>query len=83
MLDREGLPEEIRKAKKAQLVELKKDHKKQKEAGLFELKYKKIKFTEKRKVIRRMESIKAQFKHAKLNNDQRQSLEKDLRTAQD
>lgn len=83
LLDREGLPEEIRVAKKAQLIELKKDHKKQKEAGLFELKYKKIKFTEKRKVIRRMESIKCQFKHAKMGAEQRQTLEKDLKTAQD
>ena len=58
MLDREGLPEEIRKAKKAQLVELKKEAKKRREAELFESKYKKIKFTEKRKVIRMMESVK-------------------------
>ncbi len=55
MLDREGLPEEVRKAKKAQIVVLKKEFKKQREAQLFELKYKKIKFTEKKKVIRKLE----------------------------
>ena len=62
LLDREGLPEEIRTAKKAELVQLKKAHKKTKEAQLFESKYKKIKFTEKRKVIRMMEHSKHQLK---------------------
>ena len=62
LLDREGLPEEMRTAKKAQLVELKKDAKKRREAELFESKYKKIKFTEKRKVIRMMEASKKSLK---------------------
>ena len=59
LLDREGLPEDVRNAKKAELRELKKDHKKQREANLFEEKYKKIKFTEKRKVIRQMDQVKS------------------------
>ena len=62
LLDREGVPEEIRKAKKAELVTLKKDAKKSREAELFETKYKKIKFTEKRKVIRMLEQAKKNFK---------------------
>ena len=62
LLSREGLPEEIVKAKKEQLRELKKQGKKQKEAQKFELKYKKIKFTEKRKVIRVLEKVQKQLK---------------------
>ena len=68
LLDREGLPEEIRIAKKAELVQLKKAHKKTKEAQLFESKYKKIKFTEKRKVIRLLEHSKHQLKSAQDEN---------------
>ena len=60
LLDRTGLPEEVRVAKKAQIVVLKKEFKKQREAQLFELKYKKIKFTEKKKVIRKLEQTKKQ-----------------------
>ena len=52
LLSRDGLPAELIKAKKEQLKELKKVSKKSKEAVKFELKYKKIKFTEKRKAIR-------------------------------
>ena len=62
MLSREGLPQEVVKAKKEQLRELKKQGKKQKEAIKFELKYKKIKFTEKRKVIRTLEQVQKQLK---------------------
>ena len=62
LLSREGLPEEIVKAKKEQLRELKKQGKKQKEAQKFELKYKKIKFTEKRKVIRILEKAQKQLR---------------------
>ena len=62
LLSRESLPEEIVKAKKEQLRELKKQGKKQKEAQKFELKYKKIKFTEKRKVIRTLEKAQKQLK---------------------
>ena len=65
LLDREGLPEEIRTAKKAELIQLKRQHKKQREAELFETKYKKIKFTEKRKVIRLLEQAKKNLKDAK------------------
>ena len=84
MLDREGLPEEIRKAKKAQLVELKKEAKKRREAELFESKYKKIKFTEKRKVIRMMESVKKTMQDA--NSTSASALESNrakLKTLQD
>ena len=65
LLDRTGLPEEVRTAKKALLKSLKKDFKKQREAELFESKYKKIKFTEKRKVIRMLESVKANLNQSK------------------
>lgn len=44
MIAKEGVPEEIRVAKRKVLKELKKIEKKKKEADLFELKYKKIKF---------------------------------------
>jgi len=49
------LPEEIRIAKQAESKELKIKLKKQKEAVRFDLRYKKVKFTEKRKVIRKLE----------------------------
>ncbi len=44
MLNKEGIPEELKLAKRAELKELKKQEKKKKEAEMFELKYKKIKF---------------------------------------
>ena len=83
LLDRDGIPEEVRKAKKAQLVELKKEAKKQKEASLFETKYKKIKFTEKRKVIRRLEQVKKDFKASSASTEGRANFEKELKTLQD
>lgn len=55
LLEKEGLPEEIRQKKLSDLKELKKEIKNKKEAENFQLKYKKIKFIEKRKVIRKME----------------------------
>ena len=55
LLSRDNLPAELIKAKKEQLKVLKKQSKKSREAVKFELKYKKIKFTEKRKIIRTLE----------------------------
>ena len=45
LMERAGLPEEIKVAKETEAKLLKKKLKKQKEAVLFELKYKKVKFT--------------------------------------
>ena len=73
LLDREGMPEEIRTAKKAQLMELKKDAKKQREATLFESKYKKIKFTEKTKVHRMLKQTKDTLGKADISQEQRQT----------
>lgn len=50
---------------------LKKDAKKQREAELFESKYKKIKFTEKKKVIRKMEQAKACLNRKESSSDDR------------
>jgi hypothetical protein len=55
LMERQGLPEEIRLAKLAESKDLKGKRKKQKEAVRFDLRYKKVKFTEKRKVIRKLE----------------------------
>lgn len=69
LIEREGIPEEIKNAKKSQLRDLKKQLKKQKEALKFDLKYKKIKFGEKRKLIRNMEKTKKALAEAELKND--------------
>lgn len=45
LLERNGLPEQIKEAKQKEVKLLKKQLKKQKEAVRFELKYKKVKFT--------------------------------------
>ena len=57
MLAKESIPEEIKVAKRKELKELKKGEKKKREADKFELKYKKIKFFEKKKVIRCLEKL--------------------------
>ena len=57
MLDREGLPQEIKDKKIAELRALKKEQKQKKEAVKFSDRYKKIKFIEKRKVIRKLEQF--------------------------
>jgi len=54
LLERQGLPEEIKNAKLAESKNLKVNLKKQKEAVRFDLRYKKIKFVEKRKIIRKL-----------------------------
>ena len=54
LINKEGMPEDIKKAKMASLKELKKGEKKKKEALLFELRYKKIKFFEKKKIIKHL-----------------------------
>ena len=58
LLAKEGIPQEIKDKKLADLKLLKKDAKSKKEAERFDLRYKKIKFVEKRKVIRRIEQAK-------------------------
>ena len=60
LLERPGLPQEIKDKKLAELKELKKIIKSKKEAETFSTRYKKIKFVEKRKVMRRLEQLKAQ-----------------------
>ena len=52
---KEGLPEAIKVKKLADLKELKKGAKNKKDAVKFELRYKKVKFVEKRKVIRKLQ----------------------------
>ena len=54
LAERMGLPQEIKEKKESEIKDLKKNLKKQKEAQKFELKYKKVKFIEKRKVIRKL-----------------------------
>ena len=55
MLDREGLPKDIRETKLQQLREAKKQFRQKQAAEKNEGMYKKIKFIEKRKVIRKIE----------------------------
>ena len=57
LLMREGLPEAIRDKKTADLRDLKKGQKSKNEAEKFEERYKKVKFIEKRKVIRKLEKF--------------------------
>lgn len=66
-LAREGLPEEIKQKKKEELKLLHRSLKDKKEAQKFELKYKKVKFIEKRKVIRHIESIDKELKQEPAN----------------
>lgn len=83
LLDRTGLPEEMRTAKKSQLVALKKDAKKQREAELFESKYKKIKFTEKKKIIRKMEQAKTCLNRRETGAEERSTQQTLLKQYQD
>lgn len=55
------MPEEIKQTKEVESKDLRKQLKKQKEAIRFELRYKKVKFTEKRKVIRKLQQMQAQL----------------------
>lgn len=57
LLQKEGIPEEIKAKKLADLKILKKEQKSKNEAEKFDLRYKKIKFVEKRKVIRKLEGL--------------------------
>ena len=60
-LDQPSLPDEIKEKKVKELKELKKQAKYKEEAQRFELRYKKVKFIEKRKVIRKLEAVKKQL----------------------
>ena len=57
MLEKLGdrMPEDVKEVKKRELKELKKGEKSKKEAEKFESRYKKVKFFEKKKIIRRLE----------------------------
>ena len=55
LLQKEGIPQAIKDKKMADLKILKKELKSKNEAEKFDLRYKKIKFVEKRKVIRKLE----------------------------
>ena len=56
------MPEEIRSKKLEELKEMKRAEKGKKEAEKFESRYKKIRFFEKKKIIRRLEKIERQIK---------------------
>ena len=57
---KQDLPEEVKKEKLKEIKELKKGEKSKKEAEKFETRYKKIKFFEKKKVIRKLEKLEKQ-----------------------
>jgi hypothetical protein len=54
------MPADVKQAKLKELKELKKDEKSKREAEKFESRYKKIKFFEKKKIIRRLEQLEKQ-----------------------
>lgn len=56
------MPEDIRSKKLEELKEMKRAEKGKKEAEKFESRYKKIRFFEKKKIIRRLEKIERQIK---------------------
>ena len=62
LMERQGLPEEVKNAQASKAKELKDQLKKQKEAVRFETRYNKVKFIEKRKVVRKMEQLQRQIK---------------------
>ena len=72
LLSRQGLPDAIREKKLADLKQLKKELKSKNQAEKYEERYKKVKFIEKRKVIRKLENIE---KSLNLNQDD-QDLQK-------
>jgi hypothetical protein len=55
LLQQPNLPEDLVARKKEEVKDLKKAVKQRKEAEKFELRYKKVRFVEKRKVIRKLE----------------------------
>ena len=59
LLEKKGdtMPPEVKEAKLKELKLLKRNEKDKKEAEKFETRYKKIKFFEKRKVIRKLEAL--------------------------
>ena len=63
MLEKLGdkMPEEVKEAKRKELKEMRKVEKRKKEAEKFETRYKKIKFFEKKKIIRRLERIEKEL----------------------
>lgn len=71
LLEKKGdtMPEEVKKAKKKELKELKRGEKHKKEAELFETRYKKIKFFEKRKIIRKLEKLDKEKKQEGLGEE--------------
>ncbi|CDW76673.1 UNKNOWN [Stylonychia lemnae] len=78
LLAKEGIPEEMKVAKKKELRELQKLDKKKEEAEIFELKYKKIKFFEKKKVIKKLETLKKELAEIK-DSEQKQKLEAEFK----
>lgn len=66
---KEGLPEAIKVKKLADLKELKKDIRNKKDAVKFELRYKKVKFVEKRKVIRKLQKYEKILKENPEDSD--------------
>lgn len=68
-LQQKNLPEEVKAKKEKELKELHLTLKQKKEAEKFELRYKKVKFIEKRKVIRQLEKAKKQLQGDPSNKD--------------
>ena len=71
------MPDELVQKKKKELKELKKAVKSRKEAEKYSLRYKKVKFIEKRKVIRAIEKLDKQLKGKDLNSEEKQKLTTD------
>ena len=63
------MPEELKIAKQKELKDLRKSEKSKKEAELFETRYKKIRFFEKKKIIRKLENLEKQKKEEGANID--------------
>ena len=77
LLAKEGLPEEIRVKKMADLKLLKREVKEKKDAIRYEDRYKKIKFIEKRKVIRVLTKIDNQLKNENIQENEKENLIKE------
>lgn len=78
MLEKLGdkMSEEVKQQKRRELKELKKQEKRKKEAEKFESRYKKIKFFEKKKIIRRLEKVEKELKEGDaLDEEKRKELE--------
>ena len=76
MLEKLGdrMPEDVKEAKRRELKELKKGEKSKKEAEKFESRYKKVKFFEKKKIIRRLERAEKEMTEDGVSEERKQEL---------